>query len=81
MPTNRITRLLDRKPDAAFILIDGRWHCAGNTFECDPPSICTQKYDCECDACENCGLPEIDLDKLCEGSDSLRPLKRKDCDD
>ena len=82
MPTNRIIRLLDRKPDTAWILINGRWHCCGHTLECDPPSVCTELYNCECDACSNCELPEIDLDKLCEGSDSLEPLDReRNCDD
>ena len=41
-------------------------------------------YDCDCPRNQECApdLPEIDLDRLCYGSDSVEPIKRtEDCDE
>ncbi len=79
-PTNRIMRLVNKTPDAAWIYHNGRWHCCGHTLKCDPPEECTGTYLCECSKCEACEPPEIDLDKISWG-DNVEPLNRKDCDD
>ncbi len=85
-PTNRITAIIpdgstDERHD--YIFSEGAfWHLEkpGFPIRLGPAPKFTHGYDCPCDACSNCELPEIDLDKISWG-DNVEPLKRKDdCD-